>query len=147
MKRGTTYEDRVYAMLQRRGWSEKFEHPGIYCICINDRIVYIGKSDNMLRRMSQHYVGIKRGSERKYRVLAEAKNKGYIVHPDVLYYAKSKRKNTLEDELGRKEGELIRAYMPALNTQIPKEENWRSYSMNKKAQSITLDELLQELNL
>lgn len=30
----------------------------------------------MLERVAHHYVGIKRGSERKYRILAEAQRKG-----------------------------------------------------------------------
>ena len=59
-------------MRRRKGLSEKYEHPGIYCIKIDNQIVYIGKSRNMLERIAQHYVGIKEGSERKYRILAEA---------------------------------------------------------------------------
>lgn len=31
-----------------------------------------GKSPNMLVRIAEHYVGIRQGSERKYRILAEA---------------------------------------------------------------------------
>ena len=59
-------------MLRRKGLADKYEHPGIYCIKLNDLIVYIGKSRNMLERIAQHYVGIKEGSECKYRILAEA---------------------------------------------------------------------------
>ena len=49
-----------------------YEHPGIYCIKLDDQIVYIGKSKNMLERVASHYVGIKQGSELKYRIIAEA---------------------------------------------------------------------------
>ena len=33
-------------------------------------------------------------------------------------------------EIGEKEGEYIRMYHPILNTQIPKEDNWRNFDMN-----------------
>ena len=66
------YVDNTYSMLQRRGLSPKYEHPGIYCIKLDDQIVYIGKSKNMLERIASHYVGIRQGSELKYRIMAEA---------------------------------------------------------------------------
>lgn len=47
---------------------------------------------------------------------------------DVMYYAKSKKHKDIEEEIGQKEGELIRKFMPMLNTQIPKEENWRKFT-------------------
>lgn len=47
-----TYEDRVYAWLKRKRLSQKYEHPGIYSISIDDHLVYIGKSKNMLRRLA-----------------------------------------------------------------------------------------------
>ena len=46
----------------------------------------------MLERVAHHYVGIKLGSERKYRILAEAQRKGQRIGFDVLYYAKSSGK-------------------------------------------------------
>ena len=62
------YTDNVCAMLRRRGLAPKYEHPGIYCIKVDREIVYIGKSANMLKRIAQHYVGIKKKSEKKYTV-------------------------------------------------------------------------------
>jgi len=59
-------------MLRRRGLAPKYEHPGIYCIKLDNQLVYIGKSKNMLERVASHYVGIKQGSELKYRIIAEA---------------------------------------------------------------------------
>ena len=38
------YVDNVCSMFRRKGLSEKYEHPGIYCIKLNSQIVYIGKS-------------------------------------------------------------------------------------------------------
>lgn len=65
------YVDRTYNWLKRKGYAKKYERAGIYCIKVNNQIVYIGKSMNMLWRVAQHYVGIKTGSEKKYRILAE----------------------------------------------------------------------------
>lgn len=125
-----TYEKNVCAMLRRRGLAPKYEHPGIYCIKLDGQIVYIGKSENMLVRVAQHYVGIRTGSEKKYRLLAEAQRKGHSIDFDVLYDAKSRRYGEIEEEIGSKEGEYIRQYRPVLNTQIPKAENWRKWDVH-----------------
>ena len=143
---GTTYEDRVYAMLKRDGWAEQFEHPGIYEISIDGQTVYVGKSKNMLRRLAQHWVGIKTESERKYRILAEAKRHRHAVGFSVLYYAVELTPKLIEEELGEKEGEFIRELKPVLNTQIPKADNWHSYEINEIASTITLSEILQQQN-
>ena len=124
------YVENVCAMLRRRGLSDKYEHPGIYCIKLNGQIVYIGKSRNMIVRIAEHYVGIRQSSEYKYRILAEAQRKGYSVDFDVLYYAKNERYQDIVEEIGQKEGEFIREYRPVLNTQIPKEDNWRKWEVN-----------------
>ena len=87
----------------------------------------------MLERISEHDVGIKRGSELKYRILAEVQRKGHCIEFDVLYYAKSIRYWDIVEEIGQKEGEYIRELKPVLNTQIPKANNWRSYTINKLA--------------
>ena len=84
----------------------------------------------MLVRVAQHYVGIRTGSEKKYRLLAEAQRKGHSIDFDVLYDAKSRRYAEVEGEIGSKEGEYIRQYRPVLNTQIPKAENWRKWDVN-----------------
>ena len=136
-----SYVDNVYAMLQRRGLSPKYEHPGIYCIKLDDQIVYIGKSENMLRRIAGHYVGIKKGTTKKYRILAEVQRNGYPVDFDVLYDAKRKRIAAIKEEIGRKEGELIRKYRPVLNTQIPKAEDWRKWDVN----TVDAREVLRDL--
>ena len=138
------YVENVCAMFRRKGLSPKYEHPGIYCIKLNDQIVYIGKSQNMLERIAAHYVGVKTGSERKYRLLAEAQRKGYPVQFDVLYYAKETKWLDIIEEIGQKEGELIRQYRPILNTQIPKEENWRQWELNKVDDGEALKLLLEE---
>ena len=62
----------------------------------------------MLQRVAEHYVGIRIGSEKKYRLLSEIQRNGHPVDFDVLYYAKAKGAAALEEEIGRKEGEYIR---------------------------------------
>ena len=46
------YEENMYNWLKRRGYSTKYEHAGIYCIKIDEKIFYIGKSTNMLKRVA-----------------------------------------------------------------------------------------------
>ena len=62
----------------------------------------------MLRRVAEHYVGIQKETEKKYRILSEARRKGHPITFDVLYDAKCKRYAAIKEEIGRKEGELIR---------------------------------------
>lgn len=136
-----TYVDNAYNWLKRKGLAAKYEHAGIYCIKIDGKIVYIGKSANMLRRIAQHYTGIQQGTEKKYRIISEAERKGHPITFDVLYYAKSRRLVDRLAEIGEKEGEYIRKYKPILNTQIPKAEDWNKYE-NK---TVDAREILQEL--
>lgn len=135
------YVDNVCAWFRRKGLAQKYEHPGIYCIRVNGQIVYIGKSRNMLKRLAAHYVGIKEKSEEKYRILATVQEQGYTVDFDVLYYAAETNWYNISEEIGRKEGELIRQHCPILNTQIPKAENWRQWEVKK----IDSDEVLKLL--
>ena len=123
------YVDNMINFLKRKGLADKYEFAGIYCIKIDDDIVYIGKSHNMLKRVAQHYVGIKSQSELKYRILAEAQRKGHTINFDVLYYATENGYNAIKDEIGTKEGEYIRQYKPALNTQIPKETDYHTFNV------------------
>lgn len=95
----------------------------------------------MLRRVAEHYVGIQKETKKKYRILSEARRKGHPITFDVLYDAKGKRYAEIEEEIGSKEGELIRQYLPVLNTQIPKAENWRKWDVN----TVDAREVLKEL--
>ena len=138
-----SYEENMYNWLRRRGYSAKYEHAGIYCIKIDEKIVYIGKSKNMLKRVAQHYVAIRQDedSEPKYYVLAEAKRRGHSINFDVLYDATTTDYFAVGEEIGYKEGELIRQYMPELNTQIPKEIDWRKYEVRH----IDIDSIIANL--
>ena len=62
----------------------------------------------MLRRVAEHYVGIKTGSEKKYRLLSELQRKGHKIEFDVLYYAEATKTVEVREEIGNKEGELLR---------------------------------------
>ena len=121
----------MYQSLKRKGLAPQFEHAGIYAILLDGNIVYIGKSVNMLQRMAQHYVGICKQAEPKYQILAEAKRNGHQIRFTVLHYAKEQTCAARTEELGQKEGEFIRRFLPALNTQIPKEANWRKWDVQE----------------
>lgn len=97
----------------------------------------------MMRRVAEHYVGIQKETKKKYRILSEARRKGHAITFDVLYDAKGKRYAEIEEEIGCKEGELIRQYHPVLNTQIPKAENWRKWDVNTVDAKKILQEMLQ----
>lgn len=72
--------------------------------------------------------------------MAEAQRKGHFINFDVLYYTKSQDKANRMVEIGEKEGEYIRMYHPILNTQIPHEDNWRSFDTNTiDAKSVLAD--------
>lgn len=135
------YAENMYEWLKRKGYAEKYDHAGIYCIKIDDTIVYIGKSHNMLKRVSQHYAAIQGQTEKKYRIFAEAQRKGHSINFDVLYHAAETYYPAVKDEIGQKEGEYIRQYKPVLNTQIPREDNWRKFDVC----AVDAREVLKEL--
>lgn len=132
----------MYQSLKKKGLAAQFEFPGVYAVLLDGRIVYIGKSVNMLLRMAQHFTHLKIPTDHKYRLLAEAAKKGHSIRFIVLRYARAATKEDIKEEIGYWEGVFIRQHRPQLNTQIPKAENWKSYSINPEASKITLMELL-----
>lgn len=62
----------------------------------------------------------------------------------MLYYAKNQRYSDLVEEIGQKEGELIREYRPVLNTQIPKEADWHKWDVQDVSAEDVLKLLLDE---
>lgn len=132
--------------LKALGLSKKYAHPGIYCIKLQGRIVYVGKSTNMLKRVASHMYNIEVDTGHKYAILKEAQRRGLDVEFDVLYHVFQVDDNT-PDLIGKKEAYYINKHKPALNTQYPHMDNYKKYTYCKKAQIITLDEILAETEL
>lgn len=124
---------------------EKYNHPGIYSVSIGDKLAYIGKSRDMICRLAQHIFytnNLQETKTHKYKIFALARLMGYDVRFDVMYVASGKSEAEIDDEIGKKEAELINQYLPPLNYQIPKMLNYKSFTVNKRANTITLLELL-----
>lgn len=138
------YED----LLQDSSIVNKYLSPGIYAIYIDDLLVYIGKSRNMLERISNHIEKIQQDNNttNKYRVLHEARQTGHKIRFDVLFYCQKQHQDSIDAEIGKMEGELIRHYQPPLNYQIPAVGNYHSFTTNKSAKTITLSQLLDKSN-
>ena len=139
MKMTKEQQDSVYnEFLKDQYKVEKYQKPGIYCIKINDKLVYIGKSKNMLYRLAGHCWEIKHGQynkSHKYRVLWEALNREDVkIDFDIMITCD-------EDELDMYEGQFIRNLVPALNYQIPKTTG-KGYTTNPLAQTISLEQIL-----
>lgn len=117
----------------------KYDGPGVYCIKINQKIVYIGKSQQMDTRLANHMCNIQKKSTEwqahKYDILRQALASNYTIGFDVLYKG---------EDYDNQEGLLIRQYNPPLNYQIPKLD-WRKFDINKKAKQITLEEIMGEV--
>lgn len=108
---------------------EKYQKPGIYCVKVNNKIVYIGKSNNMLGRLYDHLRSIEgfAKQEQKYKILRQLKEAGYTIKFEVMQSQESYDK----DSLGELEGEYIRQYNPILNSQIPIKGNYHSWTTRK----------------
>ena len=139
----SNYTENIYNKYLNQEWSKKFQCSGVYSISINNKIVYVGKSMNILHRIAEHWASMTNPKENKYKVLAEAKRRKMIVSFDVLYSAKSNIKTDIEEEIGEREGYYIRKLMPSLNYQIPKEDDWHTFTTQKGALNISLDQILK----
>ena len=142
------YKDEVKQQLaQNPDIKEKYRGAGIYSIKIDDILVYIGKSQDLLERVAEHIAEIQnidQHSSNKYKVIAQAQRMGHKVSFDILYYSPFTSGNEMIDDIGFNEGKYIREYLPFLNTQIPNENDYKKYTYNKRAKYITLDRVLYE---
>lgn len=143
MAQNSTVLEKQIQILRDQGLAEKYERAGIYSISIDDKLVYVGKSLNMLCRVAQHLLAIQSESSHKYSILREATENNHIIKFDVMYYTKRKREEAIKKDIGQREGYLIRKHKPALNYQVPRKDDWHSYTVNKKAKTITLQEILE----
>lgn len=138
------YTPILNSLKQDKKICRKYNHPGIYSISIAGKLVYIGKSRDMLCRLAQHIFytqNLAMTKSHKYYIFALAQLMGYEVKFDTFYIATGTEEE-IDDEIGWKEGQLIRKYLPPLNYQIPKENNYHSFTINKRAKSISLLEIL-----
>ena len=125
----------------------KFTGACIYSISINNKIIYIGKSTDTKHRIASHMLNIdypesESYNSHKYQIMREAKQQGYKLKFDVMYKSQETDPQKIEEDIGKQEGVLIRQYLPPLNYQIPKEEDWHKFKVNKQATRITLEQLL-----
>lgn len=75
----------IYDSLVDMGLKEKYGRPGIYSISIGEKLVYIGKSRDMLVRISNHLEEIETNEKtNKYIVLRAAREKGIRLNFDVM---------------------------------------------------------------
>ena len=137
------YVENIYNKYLNQEWTKKFQCSGVYSISINNKIVYIGKSLNILHRMAEHWAFMTKPTENKYIVLSEAMRRKYNVRFDVLYSAKSQTREEIEEEIGEREGYYIRKFTPSLNYQIPNEDDWRTFTTQKGALNISLDQIMR----
>lgn len=135
----------VKELEQNQEISRKYSCGGIYCVSIGGKLAYIGKSRDMLCRLAQHIFytnNLSFTKSHKYKIFSLAQLMGYEVKFDVMYIATGNNEEEIDDEIGKKEAELINEYLPPLNYQIPRMLNYHSFTVNKKAKSITLLEIL-----
>ena len=124
------YIDENHPRYQELWEQGEWEHAraGIYGIYLEDKLVYIGKSNNMLRRWVQHmeeieYMG---ATTVKYDVLRQAMKLGFqSSFKELIQVNEGGAK-----KLGELEGEMIRKHLPPLNQKVPKEEDWQKTTMN-----------------
>jgi excinuclease UvrABC nuclease subunit len=128
------------------GLKEQYDCPGCYSLSLGDKIVYIGKSRNLFIRLVSHVYLTENPPElpHRYSVLHEAKKRGMDITFNILYIGHGETQKEIDDDIGFKEGELIRQHRPPLNIQIPKIDNYHSSVTNKKANTIALDEILAD---
>lgn len=63
--------EEIVEYLKEQGLERKYDAPGLYCIKINNKIVYVGKSLNMLNRIANHLFRIEQPQNtHKYQILA-----------------------------------------------------------------------------
>lgn len=137
-------ENKFYKEILQRYVKTKYIKPyldksGIYCIKIDGVIIYIGKADNLLKRILSHQVNTELGlPEHKYDVFRGIIQQGYTLCFEVLEYVPNK-KNLLIVE-----GKWIRKYVPIMNYQIPKEDGIH-YTVNPIAKKASAEMVIEHV--
>ncbi len=135
MHKSSWMDDKDYERyLELRLQFPQWDQAGIYYITANDKIIYVGESVNLLKRLVSYEKGIKSDNQKKYKILRELKKLNYCVRFEVIEYVD-------EDKLRLIEGRHIRKYMPILNQQIP-EEDGKHYKICQKHKMATLEDVI-----
>ena len=95
---------------------------GIYCIKVNNAIVYVGKANDVNERIKHHFVSIKKSNENKYQLLRKCGR------PQTTIWLLEEDVNP--EELIEKERMWISLLKPCLN----------SYHNNNQGKTITANE-------
>ena len=91
---------------------DKYDRSGIYAIKVDNKILYVGQSKNMRKRIKQHISCIiaENPQERKYQILHNAYANNISITFDVLEYTTGK------ESLKKAEESWIYIMTPPLNT-------------------------------
>lgn len=138
------YEERTAAnilTIVNKGYKDKYDHYGIYCIKVDGKIVYVGKSRNMLKRIAQHMTDIEYNEDKNMYVVLRELKIDHSISFDTLLVTKED-----DDEMGFAEARAIRHYQPCLNIQYPKLDNYHSFEYRRLAKHITAEQVLKILD-
>lgn len=115
---------------------------GCYCIYIDDKLVYIGKSMNIFERIAAHIYNMdnNKRDEHKYHILNEARTNGNKISFDVIYYANKTDVDEARKDISINEEILIQKYLPPLNYLVKSDSENPVH--NEDALTITLNEIL-----
>lgn len=139
MKENKFYTEMLQRYVKTKYIKPHLDRSGIYCIKINGVIIYIGKADNLLKRILSHQVNTELGlPEHKYNVFRGIIQKGYTLCFEVLEYVPNKK------NLRIVEGKWIRKYVPILNYQIPKEDGIH-YTVNPIAKKVSAEMVIEHV--
>lgn len=123
------------------GKKDKYNKQGLYGIYLNNKLVYIGKSTNMLVRIANHMLAIDGiGGDKdawKYNMIRQAIADGYRVRFDVI----AEMEGCSCHELSLEEARTIGCRKPILNKQLPALDGSNSWSWNPNAKGKTYEDL------
>ena len=139
MKDNIYYKEILQRYVKTKYIKPYLDKSGIYCIKIDGVIIYIGKADNLLKRILSHQVNTELGlPEHKYDVFRGIIQQGYTLCFEVLEYVPNKA------DLRIVEGKWIRKYVPIMNYQIPKEDGIH-YTVNPIAKKVSAEMVIEHV--
>lgn len=135
--------ERYEALILDKTKKNKYNNrKGLYYISINNKIVYIGKSTNILCRLANHLYEIDNNNKtKKYIMLRALRQAGYTIKFDVLQYMD----NATDTEISIAEAIEIRKHLPVLNLQLPALDGSQHWETHKRAKKLTYSLLIEYL--